>query len=228
LKATFWRCISRDDERFRLANCISGRLAEAVDRVGHIPLPPYIKRRDEEWDKDRYQTVYALDRGSVAAPTAGLHFTAAQLAALAARGIELAHVTLHVGYGTFKPVKVEHVEAHVVDAERFTVSAKRLPRSRVRGATPADHRRRHDDRPHARIADREPDGTVLAESARNEAVHSSRSPIQLVDAIITNFHLPRSSLLMLVAAFAGREQTLSAYREAVDKGTGFTVTATQC
>ena len=108
----------------RLRTGHPGGLAEAIDRVGHIPLPPYIKRHDEESDRDRYQTVYARDRGSVAAPTAGLHFTAAHLAALAARGIELAQVTLHVGYGTFKPVKVEHVEEHVVEAERYTVNTE--------------------------------------------------------------------------------------------------------
>src|SRR4029453_7736986 len=106
----------------RLRTGHPGGLAEAIDRVGHIPLPPYIKRHDEESDRDRYQTVYARDRGSVAAPTAGLHFTAAHLTALAGRGIELAQVTLHVGYGTFKPVKVEHVEQHVVEAERYTIN----------------------------------------------------------------------------------------------------------
>jgi S-adenosylmethionine:tRNA ribosyltransferase-isomerase len=202
----------------RLRTAHPGGLAEAVDRVGHIPLPPYIKRRDEEWDKDRYQTVYALDRGSVAAPTAGLHFTAAQLAALAARGIELAHVTLHVGYGTFKPVKVEHVEAHVVDAERFTVSSE---------AAAAVTRARRERRRIIAVGTTtvrtlesltvKPDGTVLAESAETKLFIRPGHQFQLVDAIITNFHLPRSSLLMLVAAFAGREQTLSAYREAVDK-----------
>src|SRR4029453_35478 len=106
----------------RLRTGHPGGLAEAIDRVGHIPLPPYIKRHDEESDRDRYQTVYARDRGSVAAPTAGLHFTAAHLTALAGRGIELAQVTLHVGYGTFKPVKVEHVEQHVVEAGRHTTN----------------------------------------------------------------------------------------------------------
>src|SRR5262249_19593262 len=108
----------------RLRTTHPGGLADAIERVGHIPLPPYIKRDDEESDKDRYQTVYARDRGSVAAPTAGLHFTGTHLAALVARGIELAEVTLHVGYGTFKPVKVEQVEEHVVDPEHYTVSTE--------------------------------------------------------------------------------------------------------
>src|SRR4051812_17444895 len=98
-------------------------LADAIDRVGHIPLPPYIKREDAAADMDRYQTVYARDRGSVAAPTAGLHFTPELLSAVTARGVERAEITLHVGYGTFKPVKAERVEDHVVDAERFSVSA---------------------------------------------------------------------------------------------------------
>jgi S-adenosylmethionine:tRNA ribosyltransferase-isomerase len=196
----------------------AGGLAYAIDRVGHIPLPPYIKRHDEESDSDRYQTVYARDRGSVAAPTAGLHFTAAHLDALAARGIELAEVTLHVGYGTFKPVKVEFVEQHVVDPERYTVSAETaaaLTRAR---------------REHRRIIavgtttvrtleslTAEPDGIVLAGSDETTLFIHPGHQFHWVDAMITNFHLPRSSLLMLVAAFAGRERILAAYREAVEQ-----------
>jgi len=99
-------------------------LANAIDRVGHIPLPPYIKRGDAASDRERYQTVYARERGSVAAPTAGLHFTAGQLASLALRGVERVEVTLHVGYGTFKPVKVDRVEDHVIDPEQFIVPAE--------------------------------------------------------------------------------------------------------
>ena len=95
----------------------------AIDRLGHIPLPPYIKRADRPADRERYQTVYARDRGSVAAPTAGLHFTNAVLDDLAARGVRIAEITLHVGYGTFKPVRAEQVEDHAVDSEALTVSA---------------------------------------------------------------------------------------------------------
>jgi S-adenosylmethionine:tRNA ribosyltransferase-isomerase len=206
----------------RLRTAHSGGLIDAIDRVGHIPLPPYIKRHDEESDRDRYQTVYARDRGSVAAPTAGLHFTAAHLAALAARAIEVAQITLHVGYGTFKPVKVDHVEEHVVEAERYTVST---------GAAAALTRARRERRRTIAVGTTtvrtlesltvKPDGTVVADSGDTNLFIHPGHQFQLVDAMITNFHLPRSSLLMLVSAFAGRERILSAYREAVDKGYRF-------
>ena len=208
--------------RIRLSTTHPGGLGDAVDRVGHIPLPPYIKRHDEASDKERYQTVYARDRGSVAAPTAGLHFTAAQLAALAARDIELAEVTLHVGYGTFKPVKVEHVEEHVVEAERFTVGSETAAAlTRARG-----ERRRIVAVGTTTVRTLEslpvtPDGTVVAASGETNLFIHPGHQFRLVDAMITNFHLPRSSLLMLVSAFAGREQILSAYREAIDKGYRF-------
>jgi len=206
----------------RLATAHPGGLTDAIDRVGHIPLPPYLKRHDEESDKDRYQTVYARDRGSVAAPTAGLHFTATQLAALVARGIELAEVTLHVGYGTFKPVKVEHVEQHVVDPEHYTVSAET--------AAALTRARRKDRRIIAvgtttvrtlESLDIMPDGEVRGGRGETHLFIHPGHQFQLIDAMITNFHLPCSSLLMLVAAFAGREEILSAYRQAVKLGYRF-------
>ena len=206
----------------RLSSTHPGGLADAIDRVGHIPLPPYIRRHDEESDKDRYQTVYARDRGSVAAPTAGLHFTAAQLAALAARGIERAELTLHVGYGTFKPVKVDQVEEHVVDAEWYAVgdeAAAALTRARRErrrivaiGTTTV--------RTLESLAVR-PDGEVLAGSGETTLFIHPSHQFTLVNAMITNFHLPRSSLLMLVSAFAGRERILAAYREAIGRGYRF-------
>ena len=206
----------------RLATAHPGGLADAIDRVGHVPLPPYIKRHDEESDKDRYQTVYARDRGSVAAPTAGLHFTATQLAELAARGIELAEVTLHVGYGTFKPVKVEHVEQHVVDPEPYTVSAEtaaaltraRRERRRIIAVGTTTVRT-------LESLDIMPDGEVRGGRGETTLFIRPGHVFRLVDAMITNFHLPRSSLLMLVSAFAGREEILSAYREAVKRGYRF-------
>ena len=206
----------------RLRTDYSAGLAEAIDRVGHIPLPPYIKRHDEESDKDRYQTVYAHDRGSVAAPTAGLHFTTNHLAALAARGIELAQVTLHVGYGTFKPVKVEHIEEHVIEAERYTVgveAAAALTRARR-------ERRRIIAVGTTTVRTLESltaasDGAVVAGSAETKLFIHPGHQFQLVNGMITNFHLPRSSLLMLVSAFAGRERLLAAYREAVETGYRF-------
>ena len=199
-----------------------GGIADAIDRVGHMPLPPYIKRGDAASDRERYQTVYARERGSVAAPTAGLHFTAAQLASLALRGVERVEVTLHVGYGTFKPVKVDRVEDHVIDSERFVVPAEtagaltRAKRERRRiiavGTTSV--------RTLESLVIRE-DGEVMAASGETLLFIRPGYQFELVDAMITNFHLPRSSLLMLVSALAGRERILAAYREAVEHGYRF-------
>ena len=202
----------------RLATDHPGGLTDAIDRIGHIPLPPYIKRDDEDADRERYQTIYARERGSVAAPTAGLHFTSGQFDDLAARGIECAEVTLHVGYGTFKPVKADRVEEHVVDAERFTVSP---------GAAAALTRAK---REHRRIIavgtttvrtleslTMTADGQVMSGAGETTLFIRPGHAFQRVDALITNFHLPRSSLLMLVCAFAGRERVLDAYRAAVEK-----------
>jgi S-adenosylmethionine:tRNA ribosyltransferase-isomerase len=197
-------------------------IAAAIDRVGHIPLPPYIKREDRASDRDRYQTVYARERGSVAAPTAGLHFTPELLDALAARGVERTEVTLHVGYGTFKPVRTERVEAHVVDAERLTVSAE---------AAAAITRARQEGRRVIAVGTttvRTLESLVVSDTGVVEPttgetrlfIHPGHE-FRIVNGMITNFHLPRSSLLMLVAAFAGRERLLAAYREAVARGYRF-------
>jgi S-adenosylmethionine:tRNA ribosyltransferase-isomerase len=206
----------------RLQTTHTGGLAEAIDRIGHIPLPPYITRDDTADDRDRYQTIYARERGSVAAPTAGLHFTEHQFKELAARGIERAEVTLHVGYGTFKPVKADHVEEHTVDAERFTVSADtaaaltRAKRARRRVIAVGTTTVRT-----LESLTVTPDGEVEAGSGETTLFIHPGHRFQLVDAMITNFHLPRSSLLMLVSAFAGRDRILAAYREAVAEGYRF-------
>jgi S-adenosylmethionine:tRNA ribosyltransferase-isomerase len=191
-------------------------LMDAIERIGHVPLPPYIKRADVPSDRDRYQTVYARERGSVAAPTAGLHFTPQLLDALAARGIERAEVTLHVGYGTFKPLRAASVEAHVVDPERFAVpgpaadalTRARRERRRVIAVGTTTCRVLET----LAVGD---DGTV--QESRGEATLFIRPghAFRFVDGLVTNFHLPRSSLLVLVAAFAGRERILAAYREAI-------------
>jgi len=187
----------------------------AIERIGHIPLPPYIRREDRPSDRDRYQTVYARDRGSVAAPTAGLHFTAAALADLRTRGVEVAEVTLHVGYGTFKPVRSDTVEDHIVDAETLTVTP---------AAADALTQALRDRRRIIAV------GTTTTRALESLTIDAGRvlptvgqtglfikpgHSFRLVNALITNFHLPRSSLLMLVAAFAGREHVLAAYRHAV-------------
>ncbi len=192
----------------------------AIDRLGHMPLPPYIHRPDTDADRERYQTVYARVRGSVAAPTAGLHFDPALIAALEARGVQRAMITHHVGYGTFKPVRVEKVEDHHVDLERYDIP------SDTRTAIEAARQRR------GRVVAVGTTTTRALESACSEGavrvgpgvtelfIHPGYQ-FQVVDTLLTNFHLPRSSLFMLVAAFAGRELVLDAYRAAVARGFRF-------
>ena len=193
----------------------TGTIADAVDAMGHIPLPPYIHRPDTAADRDRYQTVFARHRGSVAAPTAGLHFDAALLAALDAAGVERTTITLHVGYGTFKPVRVEDVEAHVVDPEPYEISAAAA--AAIRAAL-AQKRRV--------IAVGTTTTRALEHAARAETgIAPGRGTadifiypgfdFRVLGGLVTNFHLPMSSLLMLVAAFGGRERVLDAYRAAV-------------
>jgi S-adenosylmethionine:tRNA ribosyltransferase-isomerase len=195
---------------------------EAIDRIGHIPLPPYIKREDRPDDRDRYQTVYARERGSVAAPTAGLHFSRDLLAALTAQGVEQATVTLHVGYGTFKPVRVERIEDHTVDAEHFFVgdtTADAITRARQEGrriiAVGTTTLRTLESLPMRN------DGRVSPASGTTELFIRPGHEFRVATGLVTNFHLPRSSLLVLVAAFAGRERVLNAYREAVARGYRF-------
>jgi S-adenosylmethionine:tRNA ribosyltransferase-isomerase len=187
----------------------------AIDQIGHIPLPPYIRRDDRPQDRERYQTVYARDRGSVAAPTAGLHFTDALLAAMRSAGVQLLEITLHVGYGTFKPVRSDTVADHVVDAEAVTVApdaadtltaAHRAGRRIIAVGTTTTR---------ALESLQIEDGRVLPVSGRTDLFIRPGHRFQLVSGLVTNFHLPRSSLLMLVAAFAGRERVLTAYRHAV-------------
>jgi S-adenosylmethionine:tRNA ribosyltransferase-isomerase len=193
-----------------------------VDRLGHVPLPPYIKRDDRPSDRERYQTVYARARGSIAAPTAGLHFTDALLAALAARGIERLALTLHVGYGTFKPIRTSNVEEHVVDPEAVVVpeaAAAALTRALQAGRRIVAV---------GTTTVRALESLEVTNEGRVEAFAGDTGlfirpghRFRLVGAMITNFHLPRSSLLLLVSAFAGREQVLAAYREAVARGYRF-------
>jgi S-adenosylmethionine:tRNA ribosyltransferase-isomerase len=181
-----------------------------------MPLPPYIERAPDESDRERYQTVFARSPGAVAAPTAGLHFDAALLAELDARGVERAFLTLHVGAGTFEPVRAERVEEHELHAEWLSVSAElceAVARCRARGGRV--------------VAVGTTSVRALETAARNGelAPFAGESALfiypgfrfRVVDALVTNFHLPESSLLMLVAAFAGREATLAAYRHAVEQ-----------
>jgi S-adenosylmethionine:tRNA ribosyltransferase-isomerase len=200
--------------RIRLWAEGGGDVDALVDAMGHVPLPPYIHRADTPEDRERYQTVFAAARGSIAAPTAGLHFDEALLAAIDAAGIQRVTVTLHVGYGTFKPVRVEEVEAHVVDPEPYEIS----PEAAVAITAALDAGRRI-------VAVGTTTTRALEDAARRAGVRAGRGEaevfirpgfeFQVISGLMTNFHLPKSSLLMLVAAFAGRERVLDAYREAV-------------
>jgi S-adenosylmethionine:tRNA ribosyltransferase-isomerase len=189
-----------------------------VDALGHMPLPPYIKRAETLADRERYQTVYARARGSVAAPTAGLHFTPELLSQLEGCGIERTEITLHVGYGTFKPVRVERVEDHVVDPEPYEISPSaadalteaRASRRRIIAVGTTTTRALE----HAAIRG---GGRVAPGAGVATTFIYPGHRFQVVDGLLTNFHLPASSLLMLVAAFAGRERVLDAYREAVEQ-----------
>jgi S-adenosylmethionine:tRNA ribosyltransferase-isomerase len=197
-------------------------VAEAIDRIGHVPLPPYIKRPDRASDRVRYQTIYARERGSIAAPTAGLHFTDETLTALAAQGVERTEVTLHVGYGTFKPIRASQVDDHVVDPEAFVVTdaaANAITCARGEGrrviAVGTTTVRVLESLP---LAD---DGRVQAASGETTLFIRPGHEFRIVDGLVTNFHLPQSSLLVLVAALAGREPILDAYRAAVERGYRF-------
>jgi S-adenosylmethionine:tRNA ribosyltransferase-isomerase len=206
----------------RLWSDAGGDVDALVDAIGHMPLPPYIHRSDDPRDRERYQTVYARARGSVAAPTAGLHLTRGLLDRLAAGGVERAEVTLHVGYGTFQPVRVAQVEEHKVDAETFDVSAAAA--SAINAAV-VDGRRviavgTTTTRALETLGERG-DGSVAAGSGTSDLFIRPGHRFRVVRGLLTNFHLPKSSLLMLVCAFAGREAVLGAYREAVDRSYRF-------
>lgn len=203
----------REGDMFILSMDTPGFMSLMAD-YGHMPLPPYIQRDDESFDESRYQTVYANQEGSVAAPTAGLHFDEALLAELEKRGVETARVTLHVGAGTFQPVRVENLAEHVMHAEWLQVSqavCDQVAATRERGGRV--------------IAV----GTTSVRSLESAAADGVLKPYEgdtrlfitpgyrfkVVDALLTNFHLPESTLLMLVCAFAGYEETMAAYRHAV-------------
>ncbi|HTU52038.1 MAG TPA: tRNA preQ1(34) S-adenosylmethionine ribosyltransferase-isomerase QueA [Acidobacteriaceae bacterium] len=194
-----------------------------LDRIGHMPLPPYIHRTDDVADHERYQTVFAAERGSAAAPTAGLHFTSEILSAIRARGVDIAHLTLHVGLGTFQPVRVEKLEDIRLHTERYT-----LPESTAQAVNLARHERRRviavgtttvRTLEHcARISE---DGELHGHFGETDIFISPGYEFRVVRGLLTNFHLPQSTLLMLVCAFAGTENALAAYNHAVAEGYRF-------
>lgn len=207
--------ISTTERRTRVVRLnASIPVEQAIEKYGHVPLPPYITRADQDADVERYQTVYARESGSVAAPTAGLHFTPEMLAELAAKGVKRADVVLHVGAGTFKPVDVENPADHVMHEESYV-----LPQST---ADTLNETRRAGGKIWAvgttsvrtlESAVRE-DGTFTASNGETKIFIRPPHELRSVDRLITNFHLPRSTLIMLVAAFAGYELTMRAYQEA--------------
>ena len=194
---------------------------EAIERYGHVPLPPYIDRGDEASDVERYQTVYAREAGSVAAPTAGLHFTPALLDALAARGVRRADVVLHVGAGTFKPVETNDPAEHQMHEERYIVpdeTARAVAEVKASGK-----RVWAVGTTSVRTLEAAADATGVVRAGAGETRIFIRPPARprVVDALITNFHLPRSTLIMLVASFLGYELTMRAYHEAIAEGYRF-------
>jgi S-adenosylmethionine:tRNA ribosyltransferase-isomerase len=210
--------LARHDALFEL------RFAEEVlpllERIGHMPLPPYIDRPDNAADRERYQTVYAARAGAVAAPTAGLHFDQGMLAAIAEKGVETAFVTLHVGAGTFQPVRVERIEDHHMHSEWLevgqdvvdAVAACRARGGRVIAVGTTSVRS---------LESAARDGVLKPFSGDTAIFIYPGRPFHVVDALLTNFHLPESTLLMLVAAFAGYPETMAAYRSAVAEGYRF-------
>jgi len=193
-----------------------------VEQVGHIPLPPYISRPDTPVDHARYQTVYARERGSVAAPTAGLHFTPEVLAQLAQRGIETAEITLHVGLGTFQPIRTEKVEEHHLHAEKYLIS--REAAARIQQAREQSRRVVAVGTTTVRTleyAARHSGGEVQPGSGEADLFIYPGYNFQVVNALLTNFHLPQSTLLMLVCALGGKENVMRAYAHAVRQGYRF-------
>jgi S-adenosylmethionine:tRNA ribosyltransferase-isomerase len=206
----------------RLFRPDGGSVDEAIDALGEMPLPPYIKRPASLSDRERYQTVYARVRGSVAAPTAGLHLTESILEDLQARGVERTAITLHVGYGTFQPVRVDTVEDHRIDPEHFEIgheAARRITATRRAGRRIVSVGTTTTRTLEARA--RAHEGVVAPGSGEADVFIYPGFEFQIVSALLTNFHLPKSSLLMLVCAFAGRAAVLGAYREALEQGYRF-------
>jgi S-adenosylmethionine:tRNA ribosyltransferase-isomerase len=225
---TRWRCMIRPGKKFRLGHTVdigdaTGSVVEIAEngdrtiefdrpvdvaRHGHLALPPYMEREDRESDQERYQTVFSREEGSIAAPTAGLHFTPELLA-------QLPHtfVTLHVGVGTFQPVKADRVEDHVMHSERYTLSAESAARIRdakrvIAVGTTASRVLESVFRKH---------GQIIADEGQTDIFIHPPYEFRVVNALLTNFHLPKSSLIMLVSALAGRDLIMRAYAEAIEQ-----------
>lgn len=208
--------LGREGEFFRLRFDSAENLSALLEQYGQLPLPPYITHAAEADDEERYQTVFARQPGAVAAPTAGLHFDEAMLASLRERGVQLAYVTLHVGAGTFQPVRAEYIHEHIMHSERYTIpqaTVDAILQARARGgrviAVGTTSLRALESAARA--------GDLSAGESETSIFITPGYRFQIVDMLLTNFHLPKSTLLMLVCAFGGMEEMLAAYRHAVQQ-----------
>jgi len=214
------RVVDRDADLFRLHFECAGSVLDLLSDIGHMPLPPYIERADDQDDLQRYQTVFAQQAGAVAAPTAGLHFDDSVMQTLIDRGIETAFVTLHVGSGTFQPVRVDDLSQHIMHKEYFQVSpacVEAVHRARLRGGrviaigTTAVRA----------LESASQNGLLQAGSGDTQLFITPGYSFKTVDAMLTNFHLPESTLLMLISAFAGYDHVMTAYHHAIAQGYRF-------
>ncbi|MGB0895092.1 MAG: tRNA preQ1(34) S-adenosylmethionine ribosyltransferase-isomerase QueA [Parashewanella sp.] len=211
------KMVARHDALFELELLAEKTILEVLEEIGHMPLPPYIDRPDEDADKERYQTVYNQSPGAVAAPTAGLHFDDAMLTKLKAKGVNIAFVTLHVGAGTFQPVRVDEVESHKMHSEWADVSAEvveKIEQTKAAGkrviAVGTTSVRSLESAAKAN------GGTIAPFSADTDIFIYPGYQFNVVDAMVTNFHLPESTLIMLISAFAGKDQVTHAYQHAIE------------
>lgn len=194
-----------------------GDFHELLDRIGKIPLPPYIERDSDEEDKERYQTVYCKEEGSVAAPTAGLHFTEELMEKARQKGVKIAYVTLHVGIGTFRPVKCETIEEHKMHFEEYEIdeeNAAIINETKIAGGRIISVGTTSTRTVESAAA---ADGTVIAGRGNTDIFIYPGYQFKVIDSLITNFHLPKSTLLMLVSALYNRENILAVYKEAVEQ-----------
>ena len=195
-----------------------GSVISAIDRLGHVPLPPYVSRPDEPMDRETYQTIYAKVRGAVAAPTAGFHFTERIFDALRKRKIEICEITLHVGPGTFRPVQVERIEDHKMEAEPFEISEATA--ATINKAVAEGRRVIAVGTTSVRTLEfvaLENEGKIVPVRGETDLFIAPGSQFQVIRGLLTNFHLPKSTLLMLVSAFAGRELIFRAYQHAIEE-----------
>jgi len=216
-KALYGKVEEVKDGKGKISFSVQGELMDTLKKIGHIPLPPYIKREDEPLDRERYQTIFAERDGAIAAPTAGLHFAHPLLQLLRDQGIHVTSITLHVGIGTFAPVKVRDIEEHTIDTEWVEISekaAREIEQSKKRGgkiiAVGTTTTRALESFSNGK-------GGVKSGKGMTSLFIYPPYRFKVIDGLITNFHLPKSTLIMLVSAFAGKDLLMAAYREAIDR-----------